>query len=247
MGEAAVSLARASGYRNAGTVEFLVDRDRNFYFLEMNARLQVEHPVTELVTGLDLVLLQLAIASGAPLPFSQPDLALRGWAMELRVTAEDPFQNFLPTAGTLTVYRPPEGPGIRHDGGVFQGQRVSAHYDPLIAKLIVSGANRAQCISRVKRAIREFRVQGISSTLPFFERLFADERFVSGEMDVGFVDRHWISEMARKPMSSADLFPAALASAAAVLEEREPLSEPSAERRSLWKQAFAVDRMRGRS
>jgi acetyl/propionyl-CoA carboxylase alpha subunit len=247
MGEAAVALARASGYQNAGTVEFLVDRDRNFYFLEMNARLQVEHPVTELVTGLDLVLLQLAIASGAPLPFSQPDLALRGWAMELRVTAEDPFQNFLPTAGTLTVYRPPEGPGIRHDGGVFQGQRVSAHYDPLIAKLIVSGANRAQCISRVKRAIREFRVQGISSTLPFFERLFADERFVSGEMDVGFVDRHWISEMARKPLSSADLFPAALASAAAVLEEREPLSEPSAERRSLWKQAFAVDRMRGRS
>jgi acetyl-CoA carboxylase biotin carboxylase subunit len=247
MGEAAVALARASGYRNAGTVEFLVDRDRNFYFLEMNARLQVEHPVTELVTGLDLVLLQLAIASGAPLPFSQSDLALRGWAMELRVTAEDPFQNFLPTAGTLTVYRPPEGPGIRHDGGVFQGQRVSAHYDPLIAKLIVSGANRAHCISRVKRALREFRVQGISTTLPFFERLFADERFVSGEMDVGFVDRHWMEEMARKPMSFDDLFPAALASAAAVLEEREPVAEPVADRPSPWKLAFAVDRMRRRS
>ncbi len=250
MGAAAVSLARASGYQNLGTVEFLVDAEGNFYFLEMNARLQVEHPVTELVTGLDLVLLQLALASGEPLPFSQTDLSFRGWAMEFRITAEDPFQNFMPTAGTLSVYRPPEGPGIRHDGGIFQGQRVSSHYDPLIAKLIVSGGSRAQCISRAKRAIREYRVQGVSTTLPFFDRMLSDERFVSGEMDVGFVDRHWMEEMALRPSEKLELFPAALAAAAAAFEEREPSLDASGELPpppSPWKLAGVLDRMRGRS
>jgi len=250
MGQAAVSLARAGGFQNAGTVEFLVDSDRNFYFLEMNARLQVEHPVTELVTGLDLVLLQLAIASGEPLPFSQGELSRRGWAMEFRIIAEDPFQNFLPTAGTLSVYRPPEGPGVRHDAGVFQGQRVTPHYDPLIAKLIISGENRSQCISRAKRAIREYRVQGISTTLPFFERMLSDERFVSGEMDVGFVDRHWMEEMASMPAEFPDLFPAALAAAAAAFEEREALAESYGEPSvspSPWKLAGVREVMRRRS
>jgi acetyl-CoA carboxylase biotin carboxylase subunit len=250
MGEAAVALARAGGFQNAGTVEFLVDSDRNFYFLEMNARLQVEHPVTEIVTGLDLVLLQLAIASGEPLPFSQAELSRRGSAMEFRITAEDPFQNFMPTAGTLSVYRPPEGPGIRHDAGVFQGQRVTPHYDPLIAKLIVSGENRSQCISRAKRAIREYRVQGISTTLPFFERMLSDERFVAGEMDVGFVDRHWMAEMASMPAEFPELFPAALAAAAAAFEEGEPLSESSGEPSvspSPWKLAGVREGMRRRS
>jgi acetyl-CoA carboxylase biotin carboxylase subunit len=249
MGEAAVALARAGGFQNAGTVEFLVDSDRNFYFLEMNARLQVEHPVTEIVTGLDLVLLQLAIASGEPLPFSQAELSRRGSAMEFRITAEDPFQNFMPTAGTLSVYRPPEGPGIRHDAGVFQGQRVTPHYDPLIAKLIVSGENRSQCISRAKRAIREYRVQGISTTLPFFERMLSDERFVAGEMDVGFVDRHWMAEMASMPAEFPELFPAALAAAAAAFEEGEPLSESSGEPSvspSPWKLAGVREGMRRR-
>jgi acetyl-CoA carboxylase biotin carboxylase subunit len=249
MGDAAVSLARAAGYANAGTVEFLVDADRHFYFLEMNARLQVEHPVTELVTGLDLVLLQLAVASGEKLPFSQSDLSRRGSAMELRIVAEDPFQNFLPSAGVLTVYRPPEGPGIRHDGGVFQGQRVSPHYDPLIAKLIVSGESRAQCLSRAKRAIREYRIQGISTTLPFFERLLSDPRFVSGEIDVGFVDRHWMVEMASRTSQSPELFRAALAAAAAG-EEREGLPVPgggASGTSSPWKLAGLRELMRGRS
>jgi acetyl-CoA carboxylase biotin carboxylase subunit len=249
MGEAAVSIARASGYQNAGTVEFLVDADRNFYFIETNARLQVEHPVTELVTGLDLVLLQLAIASGEPLPFSQTELSQRGWAMEFRITAEDPFQNFMPTAGTLSVYRPPEGPGIRHDGGVFQGQRVSPHYDPLIAKLIVSGGSRAQCISRAKRAIHEYRVQGVSTTLPFFERMLSDARFLSGEMDVGFVDRHWMEEMASRPSKpDSDVFAAALAAAA--VEEQEAVvgsSEGATAPRSPWKLAGMRELMRGRT
>jgi acetyl-CoA carboxylase biotin carboxylase subunit len=238
MGEAAVSLARSSGYENAGTVEFLVESNRRFYFLEMNARLQVEHPVTELITGLDLVLLQLAVASGSPLPLSQADVSRRGWAMEFRITAEDPFQNFMPTAGTLSVFRPPEGPGIRNDSGVFQGQRVTPYYDPLIAKLIVSAGNRAQCIARARRAIREYRVQGVRTTLPFFERMLSDERFLSGEMDVGFVDRHWMTEMASAPAESRDLLPAALAAAAAALEKREPRSDSSpedGEPRSSWK------------
>jgi acetyl-CoA carboxylase, biotin carboxylase subunit len=238
MGEAAVSLARSSGYENAGTVEFLVDSNRSYYFLEMNARLQVEHPVTELVTGVDLVLLQLAVASGSPLPFSQADVPRRGWAMEFRVTAEDPFQNFMPTAGTLSVFRPPEGPGIRNDSGVFQGQRVTPHYDPLIAKLIVSAGNRAQCIARARRAIREYRVQGVSTTLPFFERMLRDERFLSGEMDVGFVDRHWMSEMAATPAESSEELTPALAAAAAALEERESRARSDWEEReprSSWK------------
>jgi len=251
MGEAAVSLARASGYQNAGTVEFLVNADRSFYFLEMNARLQVEHPVTELVTGVDLVLLQLAVASGDPLPFSQDELSPRGWAMEFRITAEDPFQNFMPTAGTLSVYRPPEGPGIRHDAGIFQGQRVTPHYDPLIAKLIVSGENRHQCISRARRAIREYRVQGVCTTLPFFERMLSDERFVSGEMDVGFVDRHWMEEIALRPGArESELFPAALAAAAAAVEEQDALANSSAELgapASPWKLAGTRELMRGRT
>ncbi len=159
--------------------------------------------------------------------------------MEFRITAEDPFQNFMPTAGTLSVFRPAEGPGIRHDSGVFQGQRVTPHYDPLIAKLIVSAANRAQCIARALRAIREYRVQGVSTTLPFFERMLLDERFLSGEMDVGFVDRHWMSEMASTPPESSELLPAALAAAAAAIEERESRSgrAPEAAPRSAWRLA----------
>ena len=170
--------------------------------------------------------------------------------MEFRIIAEDPFQNFLPTAGTLSVYRPPEGPGVRHDAGVFQGQRVTPHYDPLIAKLIISGENRSQCISRAKRAIREYRVQGISTTLPFFERMLSDERFVSGEIDVGFVDRHWMEEMASRPVEFPELFPAALAAAAAAFEEHEPHAGSNGERSvspSPWKLAGVRALMRGRS
>jgi acetyl-CoA carboxylase biotin carboxylase subunit len=222
MGAAAVSLARESGYQNAGTVEFLVAADGSFYFLEMNARLQVEHPVTELVTGVDLVRLQLAIASGARLAYSQETLVQRGWAMEFRITAEDPYEGFVPSAGKLEFFRAPEGPGIRHDSGVFQGQRITPHYDPLIAKLIVAGDDRAHCLARARRAIREYRVQGIRTTLPFFERMLEDSRFVAGEMDVGFVDRHWMTEMAKEGSPrEGELLAVALAAAAASLEDGE--------------------------
>jgi acetyl-CoA carboxylase biotin carboxylase subunit len=235
----AVSLCREAGYQNAGTVEFLVDASGDFYFLEVNARLQVEHPVTELVTGTDLVGLQLRIASGEELPFTQDDVVLRGWAMEFRVTAEDPFQNFLPSAGLLSVYRPPEGPGVRHDGGVFQGQQVTPHYDPLIAKLIVAGDDRAHCLARARRSLREYRVEGIATTLPFFERLLSDERFIRGEMDVGFVDRHWMAEMVNASgyPDEAELG-AALAAAAADLDANQVVDGRARDldgRSSSWK------------
>ena len=218
MGEAAISLAREAGYQNAGTVEFLVDEARNFYFLEMNARLQVEHPISELLTGTDLVWLQLQIASGARLPFSQSDIKSSGWAMEMRITAEDPFLNFLPSAGKIRKLRTPEGPGIRNDCGVYAGSEVSFHYDPLIAKLIVTGNDRAHVIKRARRAVREYQNDGIASSLPFFARILSDERFVAGEFDTSFVDRHWMSEMVNGPDGGRreELLPAALAIAAAV-------------------------------
>lgn len=247
MGEAAVSIARESGYQNAGTVEFLVAADGSFYFLEMNARLQVEHPVTELVTGVDLVRLQLAIASGERLPYSQVALVQRGWAMEFRITAEDPFENFVPSAGRLDFFRPPEGPGIRHDSGVFQGQRVTPHYDPLIAKLIVTGDDRAHCLARARRAVREYRVQGIRTTLPFFERILEDPRFLSGAMDVGFVERHWMSEMANVRSSrDEELFAVALAAAAAAAASEEGEPAGTSVGSSLWRLVGLREQLGGR-
>ncbi|HSF16590.1 MAG TPA: acetyl-CoA carboxylase biotin carboxylase subunit [Vicinamibacteria bacterium] len=214
MGEAAVSLAHRAGYRNVGTVEFLVDTHGNFFFLEMNPRLQVEHPVTELVTGIDLVALQMRLAAGEPIGFTQEDVVPRGWSMEFRITAEDPFQSFAPSAGTIDVLRPPEGPGIRHDSGVDVGAKVSPHYDPLIAKLIIWAEDRNRCVARAKRAIDEYRICGVRTTLPFFARILDDGRFAAGEMDVGFVDRHWIAEIASVRASEPEVFAAALAAAA---------------------------------
>ncbi len=215
MGAAAVSLASEASYRNAGTVEFLVDPDRNFYFLEMNTRLQVEHPVTELITGIDLVELQLEIASGAKLPFVQADIKPRGAAMELRITAEDPFDNFVPSGGRIRYLREAEGPGIRNDSGIATGSEVTPHYDPLIAKLIVAGDDRQQVLARARRAVREYQIDGVFTTLPFFSRMLRDDRFVANAIDVSFVDRHWMSEMAVAPIARhEELLEVALAAAA---------------------------------
>src|SRR5438105_3931339 len=156
MGAQAVALARAVGYHSAGTVEFIVDRERNFYFLEMNTRLQVEHPVTELVTGLDLVELMIRIAAGEALPFGQDDIRQTGWAIEARVYAEDPTRNFLPSIGRLVRYRPPKGDGIRIDSGVFEGAEISLYYDPMIAKLVSYGEDRDQAIARLQDALDGF-------------------------------------------------------------------------------------------
>ena len=189
MGDAAVQVAKAAGYSNAGTIEFLVDSERNFYFLEMNTRLQVEHPVTESVTGLDLVQLQMQIACGTKLPFGQEDITLRGHAIECRIYAEDTENNFLPSPGKISSLTVPEGPGIRHDSGIYQGWTVPMDYDPLLAKLIVSGADREQAIRRLKRALDEYYVGGIKSNLPLFRTIVEDRNFQSGNVDTGYLGR----------------------------------------------------------
>ena len=188
LGEAAVAIAAAAGYRNAGTVEFLVDRDRNFYFLEVNARLQVEHPVTEMVTGLDLVKAQIGIAAGGPLPLSQEEVRVRGHALECRIYAEDPFRNFIPSPGRIVTFRPPGGPGVRDDTGVYEGYEVPVHYDPLIAKLITWGESRGEAIQRMRRALQEYTIIGIQTTIPFHRRVMEDPTFLAGEVDTTYVD-----------------------------------------------------------
>src|SRR6516164_9676568 len=187
MGEQAVALARAVEYRSAGTGEFIVDRERNFYFLEMNTRLQVEHPVTELVTGLDLVELMIRVAAGEPLSFQQKDVRLAGWAIEARIYAEDPTRNFLPSTGRLTRYRPPVGDGIRLDSGVFEGAEISVYYDPLIAKLVASGPDRDSAIDRLSGALDEFYVGGVRHNIPFLSAVATKPRFRAGSLSTNFI------------------------------------------------------------
>ena len=190
MGECAVLVAKAVNYVGAGTVEFLVsDVDHSFYFLEMNTRLQVEHPVTELVTGIDLVREQIRVAAGEPLSFKQEDIRLVGHAIECRVYAEDPANNFLPSPGTITRLRIPQGPGVRDDGGVYEGAEVSIYYDPMISKFAVLGRDRAEAIDRMRRALAEYEIAGIKTTLPFFREVMEDEEFQSGKLDTGFISR----------------------------------------------------------
>jgi acetyl-CoA carboxylase biotin carboxylase subunit len=190
MGEAAVKLARAVNYVGAGTVEFLVaDATRDFYFLEMNTRLQVEHPVTELVTGIDLVCEQIMVASGARLSFEQQDIEWRGHAIECRVYAEDPDNSFFPSPGTITYLKVPCGPGIRDDSGVETNSEVSIHYDPLISKLAAWGRTRSESIDRLRRALDEYEVAGIKTTLPFFREIVRDVEFESGKLDTDFISR----------------------------------------------------------
>ena len=188
MGACAVKVAKAVNYVGAGTVEFLVsDLDRSFYFLEMNTRLQVEHPVTELVTGIDLVREQINVAWGAKLSFTQDDISITGHAIECRVYAEDPDNNFLPSPGRITRLRLPQGPGVRDDGGVYEGMEVSIYYDPMISKLSVYGRDRAEAIGRMRRALKEYEVGGIKTTLAFFREVMEDEVFVAGNLDTGFI------------------------------------------------------------
>jgi acetyl-CoA carboxylase, biotin carboxylase subunit len=189
MGETAVRVAQAARYTNAGTVEFLVDQHRNFYFLEMNTRLQVEHPVTELVTGLDLVHLQIRIAAGEPLPFSQSDITIRGHAIECRIYAEDPDNNFFPSPGKITLLLAPSGPGIRRDSGMYEGWTVPMDYDPLLAKLIGYGTDRDQAISRLTRALNEYFVGGIKTNISLFRRILRHPEFRAARIDTGFLDR----------------------------------------------------------
>jgi acetyl-CoA carboxylase biotin carboxylase subunit len=194
MGEAAVAVARSVDYTGAGTVEFLLDANGDFYFMEMNTRLQVEHPVTEMISGLDLVKEQIKVAQGEQLSFAQKDLAIHGHAIEVRVYAEDPANNFLPDIGTLTAYRTPQGPGVRVDDGFEEGMPIPIHYDPMIAKLIVHGADREQAIARMERAIDNYAICGVETTLPFCRFVMGHESFRSGHYDTGFVRDHFTPE-----------------------------------------------------
>jgi acetyl-CoA carboxylase biotin carboxylase subunit len=188
MGEAAIRAARAAGYYNAGTVEFLCDNDGNFYFLEMNTRLQVEHPVTELVTGLDLVRMQIETAAGVPLAIKQDDVTLRGAAIECRIYAEDPAANFFPSPGKITQLAEPSGPGVRVDSGIYPGWTVPLDYDPMLAKLIVWAGTREQAIERMLRALGEYHVAGIRSNIPLFQAILNDPDFRAGNLHTGYLD-----------------------------------------------------------
>jgi acetyl-CoA carboxylase biotin carboxylase subunit len=218
MGEIAVRVGKAANYYNAGTVEFLVDQDRNFYFLEMNTRLQVEHPVTEFVTGLDLVHLQMHIATGEKLPFGQSDITLRGHAIECRIYAEDPDNNFFPSPGQITRLISPSGPGIRRDSGMYEGWTVPLDYDPLLAKLVGYGETRDQAIHRLLRALYEYFVGGIKTNTSLFRRILKDPDFQAGNIDTGFLDR-----LLAKPNNETDeRRPIMAALGAAIFAAMEP-------------------------
>lgn len=200
MGEAACRVAASVGYHSTGTVEFLVDEGGNFYFLEMNTRLQVEHPVTELVTGIDLVRAQIAIAAGEKLPWNQDEITWQGWAIECRIYAEDPFNNFLPSPGVIKSLRVPGGPWVRDDSGVYSGYEVTVHYDPMISKLIVWGRNREEAVDRMARALGEYKVSGIQTTIPFHQRVMAHPDFRLGAIHTHFIDSTFARDEAATPL-----------------------------------------------
>ncbi|HKZ67057.1 MAG TPA: acetyl-CoA carboxylase biotin carboxylase subunit [Chitinophagaceae bacterium] len=206
MGEAAVMVAKSCHYTSTGTVEFLVDDQLNFYFLEMNTRLQVEHPVTEMITGIDLVAEQIKIARGEKLSFTQDDISIHGHSLELRVYAEDPLNDFLPSIGTLTKYIKPQGEGIRVDDGYEEGMTIPVYYDPMIAKLVIHGKSRPDAIFKMKAAIKEYKIEGVATTLPFGGFVFDHEAFLSGKFDTHFVKEFYTPEkLIDKQRSNAEL------------------------------------------
>lgn len=226
MGEAAVKVAEACDYVGAGTVEFLLDENKNFYFLEMNTRLQVEHPVTEMITGMDLVELQIRVARGEVLPIQQEDLKIRGHAMELRVYAEDPLDNFMPSVGNLEVYQLPTGEGIRVDNGIDEGMDVPIYYDPMLAKLITYGKSREEAIQIMLKAISDYKIKGIQTTLPFGKFVFEHEAFLSGNFDTNFVKKYYNPEII-KEQSAKEAEIAALIALKQYLEDIKTVRLPN--------------------
>ncbi len=196
MGAVAVRAAQAVGYISAGTIEFLVDKDKNFYFLEMNTRLQVEHPVTEYVTGVDIVKEQIRIARGRPLSYTQDQITMHGWAMEARINAEDPYNNFMPSIGRIEHMVLPTGPGVRLDTGIYAGLEITPYYDSLISKLIVWGETRGHAIQRMRRALEEYKIVGVRTTIPFHQNLLKQSRFIAGSFDTRFVEERFSMEEA---------------------------------------------------
>jgi acetyl-CoA carboxylase, biotin carboxylase subunit len=243
MGEVAVSAARAVNYVNAGTIEFLMDRDKNFYFLEMNTRLQVEHPVTELVTGVDIVQEQMRIARGRRLSLSQEEVTFKGWAIECRINAEDPYNDYLPSTGLITTSQLPTGPGVRVDTGVFPGFEITPFYDPMISKLICYGTTRGEAVLRMRRALEEYRIGGVKTNIPFHQHMMDSHRFLSGQFDTKFVEE-------RFSMSDREAPHALEAAILAVLAAHEQsqragqIVDSGSGTRSNWKYYSRWDRLR---
>jgi propionyl-CoA carboxylase alpha chain len=237
IGEAAVMVARSCNYTSMGTVEFLMDDKLNFYFLEMNTRLQVEHPVTEMITGLDLVELQIRIAMGETLPYKQEDLHINGHAIELRVYAEDPFNNFMPSIGTLVRYEKPTGDGVRCDDGYEEGMQIPIYYDPMIAKLVVHAPTRIEAIQKMIRAIRDYKIEGVTTTMPFGIFVMEHDAFVSGQFDTHFVRNHYTPEKIREKQKEN----AEAAALVALWYWQEELNkvQPVDNRNTSWKRRLA--------
>jgi acetyl/propionyl-CoA carboxylase alpha subunit len=230
--DAACRIAKQVGYRNAGTVEFILDEDGEFYFLEVNTRLQVEHPVTEMVTGLDLVAEQLAIAEGAPLSFGDETPERRGWSMEARVVAEDPLRNFLPSVGRIERVRLPEGPGVRNDAGIYRGYEVPVFYDSLLAKLVVWAPDRERARRRMLRALDEYVLEGVQHNLAFHRWLFAHPEFAAGRLSTRFVEEHFTPESLAPDAEATEV--ALLAAALHAREERLAVALPESRVHGGW-------------
>ncbi len=220
MGDLACKAASSVDYLNAGTIEFLVDQDKNIYFLEMNTRLQVEHPVTEMVTGVDIVKEQIRIARGRKMRYSQEDIQLNGWAIECRINAEDPYSEFLPSTGHINSVITPSGPGVRVDTGVYAGFTITPYYDSLISKLICWGETRGEAILRMRRALDEFRILGVKTNIPFHQRILDSPRFIGGQFDTRFVEERFSMEQVDEPAANLDLIAAVMATLVAHRESQ---------------------------
>jgi acetyl-CoA carboxylase biotin carboxylase subunit len=240
MGKVAIDAARAASYEGAGTCEFLVDRKRDFYFLEMNTRLQVEHPVTEMVTGIDIVKEQIRIAAGEPLSMRQEDVKRTGHSLECRIYAEDPDRDFIPSPGVITSLRVPGGPGVRDDSGVYAGFEIPIHYDPIMSKLITWGKDRSEAIARMRLALSVYVVTGVKTTVPFHLRVMRNRHFIEGNFDTDFIDQVFFREEGRRPLENEVL---AMITAAIQLFREEgmramsPRSGGGAGPESVWKQS----------
>src|SRR5262249_19631673 len=244
MGRVAVQAAKAVDYVGAGTIEFLVDQERKFYFLEMNTRIQVEHPITEAVTRVDLVKAQIEVAAGRPLPVRQADVVQRGWAIECRVYAEDPANNFLPAPGRIAVLRVPSGIGIRDDSGVYEGFEVSTFYDPILSKLVAWGATREEAIQRMLRALHEYVIVGPVANIAFHRWALEHPAFRAGEIDTGFIGRHYRPGAATDGPADLPVIGAALAAGGGPRAPGGPKGASPAAPRSRWRELARREALR---
>ncbi len=247
MGQAAVAAAKAVNYEGAGTCEFLVDAKFNFYFLEMNTRVQVEHPVTEMITNIDIVKTGIRIAAGQEIGIRQEEVGINGWAIECRIYAEDPEQNFRPSPGEVLAYRPPGGPGVRNDPGVYPGAEVTVHYDPMVAKLICWGRNRDEAISRMKRALREFVVKGIKTSIPFHRVVMDNPKFLEGHYDTSFIETEILGSASSELPSDEEELQLAIMLAAIAACRRDQDSASRIQQPGGAKQSGSNWRMLGRA